>query len=280
MTTNGLLVHFAGNTIRIQTADAGISKLVETHFKHSLGEDGPIIAEYRIVPGADGAFTLSRGDQELLAGVDLGTVLAHLMQDALTQLNGASTTHLIFHAAAIASAGKAVVLFGKTGWGKSTLAASLVASGLQYLTDEVIALPFEDTGQISGLCRSLVLKKGSGYLLERWKDQPEVEGLLRFKDGGAWVDPTVLNPLAVQLAARPRLLVFAHYLAGEALLAGQMTAGDSLFHMLQGLVNARNFPDGGLAAASRLARGVPAFSLTYSDLDEAAAWIKQQLKLA
>ena len=52
---------------------------------------------------------------------------------------------------------------------------------------------------------------------------------------------------------------------------------DALFRLLQGLVNARNFPDGGLAAASRLVKQVRAWQLSYSDLESAAAWIQQTL---
>jgi hypothetical protein len=276
MTANGPLVQFAGSAIRFDTAHPGLLTAIHTHFQHCLTDSGEVIAAYQIASVSDAGFSIAR-DGVVLSRLDFEAVLRHLMQDGLTQLNGASKTHLIFHAAALAHGDRGLILCGKSGCGKSTLAAGMVAGGLQYLTDEVIALPNEGAGDISGFCRSLVLKQGSDFIWQRPGMGPG-SGVLLFKDGGAWIAPTLLNPAAPRSQVTPRLLLFVRYEAGASLNAESLTSAGALFRLLQSLVNSRNFPDGGMAAAARLARQVPAFALTYSSIESAAEWIQQQIQ--
>ncbi len=196
------------------------------------------------------------------------------MQDSVTQLNGISTTELIFHAAALAHEDNGLILCGQSGSGKSSLTAWLVANGLQYLTDEVIALPING-GEISGFCRSMILKRGSAFIWQRWLADTTSDGFLQFNDGTAWVAPTLLNASAVRGGVRPRVLIFPRYIAGAEFQTQRLTSAETLFQLLQCLVNARNFPDHGMSAAKQLARQVSAFRLTYSDIEIATQWIKQ-----
>jgi hypothetical protein len=280
MTTNGPLVHFAGSTIRFGTDHPGLLTAIHTHFRHCLAESGEPLADFRIAATGDGSFSIARDAGQPSSPLDFEAALRHLMQDGLTQLNGASTTHLVFHAAGLADADRGVILCGKSGCGKSTLAAGMVAGGFQYLTDEVIALPNEGAGEISGFCRSLVLKRGSDFIWQRPGLTPGAEGLLFFKDGGAWIASTLLNPSAPRSQITPHLLLFVRYEAGAPLKAEPLTPAGALFRLLQCLVNSRNFPDGGMAAAARLARQVPAFALTYSDFESAGEWIQKQMQSA
>jgi hypothetical protein len=48
---------------------------------------------------------------------------------------------------------------------------------------------------------------------------------------------------------------------------------------MQNVTNARNLPRHGLNAAARLAQQVTAYTLTYSNLEEASEWIKEKLKV-
>ena len=148
------------------------------------------------------------------------------------------------------------------------------ASGLKYLTDEVIALPV-DGEAISGLCRSIILKRGSAFVWQHWLGNTKTNGFLQFRDGSAWIDPTLFNSEAVQSKIAPRMLVFPRYAPEAQFCIERLTPAEALFRLLQCLVNARNFPDHGLAATARLARRVTAFSLTYSDIESATQWIKQ-----
>jgi hypothetical protein len=284
MQTSDRLVHFAGNTIRFSADYAGLLAAVDTHFKNCLGENGPILADYKITTLSDTEFSVTLNGSDLFSRLNFEQVLFYLMQDGITQLNGASATELVFHAAALAHLDRGLILCGKSGSGKSSLTAWLVANGLQYLTDEVIVLPM-DGGEISGFCRSMILKRGSAFIWQRsrkiagtmWLANVESDGFLQFEDGTVWVAPTLLNAAAVRSGVEPRVIIFPHYVAGAQFQVQRLTPANTLFQLLQCLVNARNFPDHGMSAATRLARQVSAFSLTYSDIETATQWIQQTI---
>lgn len=273
---SGRLVHFAGNTVSLSIDHAGLLEVVDAHFKNCLGEDGPIIADYKITTVSDTEFSVSRDGSDLFSKINFDQVLWHLMQDAIAQLNGISTTHLVFHAAALSHLDRGLILCGQSGSGKSSLAAWLVASGLQYLTDEVISVPTQGD-EISGFCRSMILKRGSDFIWRRWLAQSESDELLQFEDGSAWVAPTLLNASAVRGQVKPRVLIFPRYVAGTEFQAEPLTSAKTLFNLLQCLVNARNFPDHGMAVTTQLASHVSAFSLIYSDIEIATQWIQQTI---
>jgi len=273
---NGLLVSFAGSTLHLDSDHPGLTHALATHFEHCLGRQGDVIADYRVTTAAADAFSIARGDKTF-PDLDLESTLAFLMQDGLVQLNGASHSHLIFHAAALALQERGVLLLGRSGTGKSTLAAALISAGFHYLSDEVIAWPAADDGPVSGFCRSITLKRGSSFVWDRWQGEATVAGLLRFKDGGAWIAPTALAPAAVRASVAPSLLLFMRYAPAQPLRDEPLSSADALFRLLERLVNARNFSDGGMQAAARLARRAPAFSLTYSDSESACTWIRAKI---
>ncbi len=277
--TGGLPVHFAGNTVIVNSDHPKIRETVETHFKHCLGEDGPVVANYKITTANNTDFTVSVDGSDLFSKINYEQVLWMLMQDVITRLNGISTTHLVFHAAALASADNGLILCGQSGSGKSSLAAWLTANGLQYLTDEVIALPAGGE-EISGLCRSIVLKRGSAFIWQRWLANKDADGFLQFNDESAWVEPTLFNTDAARAAVKPRVVIFPHYDPQVEFQVERITTANALFRLLQCLVNARNFPDHGMSATTHLARQVTAFSLTYSNLESATEWIKQTASAA
>lgn len=272
--TEGWSVHFAGNTVRFNSDHTGILKAVETHFKYCLGEDGPTIANYEITTMSETDFSVSINGSDLFSNINSDQVLWRLMQDSITQLNGTAKVGIVLHAAALSNLGDGLILCGQSGCGKSSLAAWLVADGMQYLTDEVIVFPING-GEISGLCRSIILKSGSSFIWKRSMRKLELDGFHHFTDGSVWITPTLLHPHAVRASVTPRILIFPRYTPEAQLSAQRLTKADALFRMLQCLVNARNFPDGGMTATTRLAQQVTAYSLTYSDIEHAAQWIKE-----
>lgn len=274
---NGPLVKFAGNAVRFSSDNLQILKTIETHFNHCIDIGESVVADYKIAAVAQDRFSAAVNGSNLFNNFDYETALQHLMRDALTQLNGVSETQLIFHAAALAYEGNAVMLCGQSGSSKSSLAAWLTAAGLKYLSDEVVAMPI-DHQKISGLCRSIALKRGSTFIWRHWLKDQASDGFLKFKDDSAWIEPTLFNPNAIQAVAEPRILIFPHYHHEAEFLVKRITQAEALFRLLQNLVNARNFPDYGMAATSRLARRVNAYTLTYSDIETASTWIQQTIQ--
>lgn len=277
MPANGSLVEFAGNSVRFHSADSQLLDTIATHFRHCAGRGrASVIADFEVTALPGDRFSARVDGSDRFQDLDRSSALVHLMQDAITRLNGAATEALIFHAAALARDGKGLILCGRTHSGKSSLAAWLTACGMQYLTDEVISVP-PDGESLSGLCRSIVLKPDSAFIWRRWLKDQHAGGFLRFADDAAWIDPLLLNPDGIRSSASPKLIIFPRYEAGAPFQTERLSHARTLFHLLQHLVNARNFPDGGLQTAAHLARGVAAFMLTYSDIEAAHQWIEGAL---
>lgn len=248
---------------------------VDTHFKHCLSEEENLVAQYQVRAEGE-AFSILRNGEEFQSNIKFEQVLFHLMQDGLTQLNGAPKSHLIFHAAALASQNRGLLMCGKSGSGKSTLAAWLVSKGFGYLTDEVIAYPLAG-GEVSGFPRSLVLKRGSVNIWERWLEGANPNDYIKMEDGSAWIAPNLFNPAAVTEQVRPHLILFPTYKADADLDIEKLTPAGTLFNLLQCLVNARNFKDHGMTAVKQLSQSVIAYRLIYSDIEQAEEWIRTTL---
>jgi len=272
---NTYFIQFAGHSIKFEIDSPSLLEAVDMHFAHCLGGDENFIAEYQVRAESD-SFSILRDGQEFQSNINFERVLFQLMQDGLAKLNGEPKTELIFHAAALAQHERGLLLCGRSGSGKSTLAAWLTASGYQYLTDEVIAYPTAG-GEVSGFCRSLVLKRGSSVIWDRWLADADPRGYLRLEDGSVWIPPTLLNPSAVRQSVTPHLLLFPTYSKQAEFTAERLSLAGTVFMLMQCFVNARNFPDHGMAAVKEFSKSVIAYRLTYSDIDQASAWIQETL---
>lgn len=86
------------------------------------------------------------------------------------------------HASAVAVAGKAVVLIGDSGYGKSTLTAALVQQGAQLITDDMLVLEERDGSyQAAPGARRLKLEpETAGWLGITWNGVPMADGSGKF----------------------------------------------------------------------------------------------------
>jgi hypothetical protein len=164
MTANGPLVHFAGSRIRFDTPHPGLLTAIHTHFRHCLTEGGDVIASYQVASAADSDFSITRDGSELPSRLSFEAALRHLMQDGLTQLNGASKTHLIFHAAALADADRGVLRQ------RAAVESQPLPPAWRRrfsASDRRRHRAAERRRERSAACRSLVLKKGSDFIWQR-----------------------------------------------------------------------------------------------------------------
>ena len=182
---------------------------------------------------------------------------------------------LVLHAAGVSRAGRGVVLIGQGGAGKTTLAAALNAEGFDLLGDDVI--PVNPDGQLVGIGMSLCLKAGSWPVLaSRLLDLDRAPRIARA--GQAVCFPPPPGPIA-RGPMPAGVLLFPRYQPGGkptleplepvAALQGIIAAGSVIAHLTQDA----------LTALIRWISAIPAFSLTYPDLDHALALIAQRLPI-
>jgi len=269
-------VSFGGNTVKVISEHPKFANAIQTHFRHCGSQQTNIIATFHITAISENHFTAWVDDDTFFSKLDYEQALLVVTNEIITRLNAECKRGLVFHAAAVSDAEDAVILCGRSGSGKSSLAAWLIADGFHYLTDEIIEMPL-DGNQIDGLTRSIVLKPDSAFIWQDHLPETKSNGFLLFTDGSAWIDPQLLRPDAVYSTATPCALVFPHYEPDVSLQTKKLTSAEALFRLMQTLVNARNLPGHGMDAAARLARQVKAFDLTYSDIEAAAVWIRQTI---
>src|SRR5262245_10775609 len=171
------------------------------------------------------------------------------------------TTAVALHAGAVAHNGKAILIAGPTGAGKSSLVAWLIGNGFAYLSDEIALLFLEQT-TILGLPRALVLKPGAA---EKVLALPSYQDA-RFLPAGEHV---MLRPQSVQPQegrSHPcGLIVFPRYEEGSTPRVEGISPAQTALRLVGTNLNARNLADGGFRALANFARQVPAVTLRYGD---------------
>ena len=169
------------------------------------------------------------------------------------------------HAASVSRDGKAVLIAGKSGAGKSSLAAWLVECGSQYLSDEVAALSAD--GMIEGLRRPLIVKPDVVDLAMRldW-----IAGSYRLAESGNMI--VAPPPLDAPLAPLPcGLLIFPEFSRTAPARLELLSAARAATLLMACNLNARNLADHGLDTILQLVRSVPVVHFRYARQEEIAA---------
>ena len=268
-----LYIRFGGNVVSISCPDKPLYDVLHRHFRHCLGDAVEPLAAYQVDSHQGGVVELTDG-AALLYHADTAFDLVELvMQELTTSLTAHCKTRLVFHAAGLARGRCGVILCGGSGSGKSTLTSWMVARGMDFLTDELVAVS-SDLSEMEGLPRPILMKAGSAFVLKRWLDDRNRENLPHLSNGAALLDPEALRPGCVVASASPRIVVFPAYVENSPLQTKRLSPAETLFHLMQRLINARNLPNLGFKACADLSRQVDGYRMAYSDVDLAATWIE------
>ncbi|HLI54309.1 MAG TPA: glycosyltransferase family 39 protein [Acidimicrobiales bacterium] len=127
----------------------------------------PAVAEgrYRLAPSGTGVAVHADG-RRLGQGASLSDAVELLLADVNRRAVQSRPDRLGVHAAALAFAGRGILVVGPSGAGKSTLAGALVAAGCDYLTDEAAFVDLDDL-TVEPYPKPLSLEPGSLALLDQ-----------------------------------------------------------------------------------------------------------------
>jgi hypothetical protein len=273
-------LRYGGSAVTVEYEAGRPAEIVEFLFGSlapAHGETRPPLTGYRVLAGKEpGTLALQMNRNTVYEGTDEGRLAELLMSGVCHDLADRSRGGLLIHAGAMAWRGKAVLLAGAVGAGKTTMALWLANRGLVYLTDEMV---FAGYGSLTlkPFVRPLNLKSPSRKPLKDAFDFEAHAGDLMATPAGDLIPPAVLGTTGERDDLPPALFLFPRYVPGGDASLERLTGAQAGLELMQCLVNARNLPDHGFKAAVRLGASAPACRLSYGSFDQIAHRIDELL---
>jgi hypothetical protein len=208
---------------------------------------------------AAGAYALAGRTGPTVAIADIGELLFHYEKDLTVALQERRPDLLFLHAAALEFRGKAYLLAGESGSGKSTTAWGLLHHGFQYLSDELGPIDLNSM-QVLAYPRALCLKRLPPLRY------PLPSGALAL--GGAYHLPVQAAPSAGAHQPRDLAAIFfvRHRQGLHAPALSGISAAEGAARLYVTALNALAHPHCGLDAVARVAERVPCYALESADL--------------
>jgi len=186
--------------------------------------------------------------------------------------------YLILHGAVLERAGRALLLPGEPGAGKSTLAAALMLEGWRLLSDEQILIRAD--GAIQPAPRPVALKNASiGVVRRRWP--AAVLGTVAHDTRKGDITHLRPSPASVRQARQcppPALVAFPRYAPGTALDTRPVGRGETLTRLAGYAFNYHLLRREGFERLATLVSACDCQELHYADLDAALAWLERRLE--
>jgi len=178
--------------------------------------------------------------------------------------------YLVIHAAVAARGGRAVLMPGPPGAGKSTLCAALAARGWRLLSDEMALVDPKD-GQVHPLPRPISLKNESIEVMRRFAPDAVVspEAVATEKGTIAYLKPPAQALARAQEPARPAWVIFPKYEAGAGARVEPVSKGRAFMRLAQGAFNYSVLGAEGFRVLGDLVEACACHALDYDDLDAA-----------
>ena len=278
MTAEPLWVEFCGNVVQVDCPDGDLRDTLELLLADCrVDRQGqPIVCNYRVsIPSPD-VVKVERDGETIYDGRAADWVPLLLLQNLTSALISACRSALNVHSAGLAHGLQGIMLCGASASGKSTLAAWLAGSGYLFLTDELVGIS-PDSWTMTGLARPLHLKRGSGFVLDRWLGEASRDNIRRLEDGTALVPPSALVGRRIVRQAVPHMVIFPRYRAAAGLVVERLSAANTAFRLAQCLVNAVNLERNGMPQVAALAKRVCGYAVEFSRPDAVADWLSQNL---
>jgi hypothetical protein len=207
----------------------------------------------------------------LVAGDALDDAVARTVAELVEAACATAQRLLVLHAAGVGRAGRGLLLIGRGGAGKTTLAAALNTSGWELLSDDVIPVTLE--GQLLGVGMSLCLKAGSWPILAPWLPGLDHAPLLQRAGQPVRFPPP---PGPIHRGPLPTAaFLFPRYRPDQEATFEPLDP----VSVLRGLIEAESvIPDltqAKLLALTRWIASAPGFALSYPNLDHALEMIAE-----
>jgi HprK-related kinase A len=182
--------------------------------------------------------------------------------------------YLLLHAATVERGGKALILTGESGSGKSTMSAVLMSRGWRLLGDE-FALLDTKTGMVQPFPRPISLKNSAVEAVQSLVKEARFGPMLRATPKGdlRHLMPDAASIEAMDAPAQPALLLFPAFGLAEAVrLVGK---GEVFVRLTQASTNYTALGERGFGALTRLVNSLPSHAIDYPDTKTGIKLVEQ-----
>lgn len=187
----------------------------------------------------------------------------------------------LLHSGVLARDGKAILLPGRSGAGKTTLTAAMAANGWQYFSDE-LALIDSASCRVRPFPQAMVIKSGSLPGLGRYyPGLADLPGHRRIDDRTVRFLPPTSNKSAVNndRAMEIEALFFPVYLPQVRAECVQLSPIEALPRLAAAGSSQRSLTGPDIEALIQLADTRPCYSLYFDDPETAMAMIEEKLRI-
>ncbi len=183
-------------------------------------------------------------------------LMAALESDLHLSIAQQAKQHIFVHAGAVAYAGQAILIPGRSFSGKTTLTAALVKAGAAYLSDEYAVI--DAAGQVLPYAKSLSVRAGADL----------AEGRCTAESLGGH---TATGPLPVGM------IVSARYEAGARWRPSVLTSGQALMTLMENAVRVRALPRLAMQTLPEAVRTARSYRGRRGEADRVADWLLERL---
>ena len=186
----------------------------------------------------------------------------------------ASGLHTVIHSAVVEREGRALVLPGQTGSGKSTLCAALAHAGWRLLSDELTIVSQSD-GRVQAVPRPISLKGASIDLIGR--HYPLADMTLAVDDthkGSIAYARAASDAVAAgQQSAPIGFVVFPRFIAGTELAFEPLSRAATLTELMKNTFNVGLLGADGFEALACAITHAKCYAVEYGDLSSILKWV-------
>lgn len=187
----------------------------------------------------------------------------------------ASGLHTVIHSAVVERNGRALVLPGQPGAGKSTLCAALALGGWRLLSDELTIVSQSD-GMVQAVPRPISLKGASiGLIGDQYPLADITEPVAGTHKGSiAYARPPSPAVASSNQAAPVGYVVFPRYKAGTDLVFEPLSRAAALAELMKNTFNVGLLGAAGFEALASAIAHAKCYAVEYGDLSSILQWVE------